>query len=273
MPVDPKTDHKNGMLTQGEVPYYRQIGQEIEIFEHAYKNRLPILLKGPTGCGKTRFVEFMASKLELPMTSVSCHEETSAVDLLGRFLIQGSETVWQDGPLTRSVRSGGILYIDEIAEARPDMIVSIHPLTDHRREIFIDRKNENLKAPDSFILVASYNPGYQRGWKELKPSTRQRFISIQFDYPDKETEAEILSKETGISSAVSSKLVKLAEKIRNLTELGLLESCSTRLLVDAAKLISTGLPSRLSCEVAIVQPLSDDPDTIRSLKDLVSLMI
>lgn len=273
LPVDPKTDHKNGMLTQGEVPYYRPIGQEIEIFEHAYKNKLPILLKGPTGCGKTRFVEFMASKLGLPMTSVSCHEETSAVDLLGRFLIQGSETVWQDGPLTRSVRSGGILYIDEIAEARPDTIVSIHPLTDHRREIFIDRKNENLKAPDSFVLVASYNPGYQRGWKELKPSTRQRFISIQFDYPDKETETEILSKETGISSAVSSKLVRLAEKIRNLTELGLLESCSTRLLVDAAKLISTGLPSRLSCEVAIVQPLSDDPDTIRSLKDLVSLMI
>lgn len=273
LPVDPKKDHKNGTLVQAEVPYYRPIGQEIEIFEHAYKNKLPILLKGPTGCGKTRFVEFMASKLDLPMTSVSCHEETSAVDLLGRFLIQGSETVWQDGPLTRSVRSGGILYIDEIAEARPDTIVSIHPLTDHRREIFIDRKNENLKAPDSFVLVASYNPGYQRGWKELKPSTRQRFISIQFDYPDKETESEILSKETGISSSVSSKLVKLAEKIRNLTELGLLESCSTRLLVDAAKLISTGLPSRLSCEVAIVQPLSDDPDTIRSLKDLVSLMI
>ncbi|GBF38505.1 CbbQ/NirQ/NorQ/GpvN family protein [Leptospira johnsonii] len=274
MPVDPKTDHKNGMYSgEGEVPYYRPIGQEIEIFEHAYKNKLPILLKGPTGCGKTRFVEFMASKLSLPMTSVSCHEETSAVDLLGRFLIQGSETVWQDGPLTRSVRSGGILYIDEIAEARPDTIVSIHPLTDHRREIYIDRKNENLKAPDSFVLVASYNPGYQRGWKELKPSTRQRFISIQFDYPDKETEIEILSKETGVSSSISSKLVKLAEKIRNLTELGLLESCSTRLLVDAAKLISTGLPSRLSCEVAIVQPLSDDPDTIRSLKDLVSLMI
>ncbi|EMK02094.1 CbbQ/NirQ/NorQ/GpvN family protein [Leptospira sp. WS58.C1] len=274
MLVDPKTDHKNGMYPkEGELPYYRPIGREIEIFEHAYKNKLPILLKGPTGCGKTRFVEYMASKLGLPMTSVSCHEETSAVDLLGRFLIQGSETVWQDGPLTRSVRSGGILYIDEIAEARPDTIVSIHPLTDHRREIFIDRKNENLKAPDSFVLVASYNPGYQRGWKELKPSTRQRFISIQFDYPDPETESEILCRETGISSSISSKLVKLAEKIRNLTELGLLESCSTRLLVDAAKLISTGLPSRLSCEVAIVQPLSDDPDTIRSLKDLVSLMI
>lgn len=261
------------MLGEAEVPYYRPIGQEVEIFEHAYKNKLPILLKGPTGCGKTRFVEFMASKLKLPMTSVSCHEETSAVDLLGRFLIQGSETVWQDGPLTRSVRSGGILYIDEIAEARPDTIVSIHPLTDHRREIYIDRKNENLKAPDSFVLVASYNPGYQRGWKELKPSTRQRFISIQFDYPNKESEEEILCKETGVSSSISSKLVKLAEKIRNLTELGLLESCSTRLLVDAAKLISTGLPSRLSCEVAIVQPLSDDPDTVRSLKDLVSLMI
>ncbi|MGJ4788254.1 CbbQ/NirQ/NorQ/GpvN family protein [Leptospira koniambonensis] len=273
MPADPKIDHKNGMLAQADIPYYKPIGQEIEIFEHAYKNKLPILLKGPTGCGKTRFVEFMASKLGLPMTSVSCHEETSAVDLLGRFLIQGSETVWQDGPLTLSVRSGGILYIDEIAEARPDTIVSIHPLTDHRREIFIDRKNENLKAPDSFVLVASYNPGYQRGWKELKPSTRQRFISIQFDYPDQETEAEILSKETGVSSSVASKLVKLAEKIRNLTELGLLESCSTRLLVDASKLISTGLPPRLSCEVAIVQPLSDDPETIRSLKDLVSLMI
>lgn len=264
-----------GLLSEKErgLPYYKETGNEIQIFEHAYKNKLPILLKGPTGCGKTRFVEFMAARLGLPLVSVSCHEETSAVDLLGRFLIQGAETVWQDGPLTRCVRAGGILYIDEIAEARPDTIVSIHPLTDHRREMYLDRRNENLKAPDSFMLVASYNPGYQKGWKELKPSTRQRFISLQFDYPDPKREEEILEKETGVSSSVSSKLVKLAGKIRNLTELGLLESCSTRLLVDAAKLISTGLPPRMSCEVAIVQPLSDDPDTIRSLKDLVSLLI
>ncbi len=256
-----------------EPPYYRSVGNEIEVFEHAHKNKLPLLLKGPTGSGKSRFVEFMAAKIGLPLLNISCHEETSAVDLLGRYLIRGSETVWQDGPLTRSVRMGAILYIDEIAEARPDTLVAIHPLTDFRREIYLDRKNETIKAPDSFLLIASYNPGYQKGWKELKPSTRQRFISLQFEYPKTDIEEEIVSKEAQIQKSIAAKLVKIGQKIRNLTELGLTETCSTRLLVDAAKLISTGLSPRLSCEVAIVQPLSDDRDTVQALKDLVSLLI
>ncbi|PJZ70434.1 AAA family ATPase [Leptospira perolatii] len=259
-------------IVQEQSPYYRQTGSEVEVFEQVHKNKLPLLLKGPTGSGKSRFVEYMAARLGLPLVIVSCHEETSAVDLLGRFLIRGTETVWQDGPLTRSVRMGGILYIDEIAEARPDILVAIHPLTDYRREIYLDRKNEIVKAPESFLLVASYNPGYQKGWKELKPSTRQRFVSIQFEYPKAPVEEEILCKESGIDLGIAAKLVKLGQKIRNLKELGLMESCSTRLLVDAAKLISSGLPQRLSCEVAIVQPLSDDKDTVNALKDLVSLL-
>ncbi|MCG6167713.1 CbbQ/NirQ/NorQ/GpvN family protein [Leptospira sanjuanensis] len=256
-----------------ELPFYKEIGHEVVAFEHAHRNKLPLLLKGPTGSGKSRFVEYMAAKLKLPLLIVSCHEETSAVDLLGRYLIQGAETVWQDGPLTRSVRMGAILYIDEIAEARPDTIVAIHPLTDYRREIYLDRKNERIQAPESFMLVASYNPGYQKGWKELKPSTRQRFVALQFDYPKSEVEESIVRGETGISSEFAGKLVRLGHKIRNLTELGLTESCSTRLLVDAAKMIVSGLPPRLSCEVAIVQPLSDDRDIVNALKDLVALSL
>ncbi|PJZ58267.1 CbbQ/NirQ/NorQ/GpvN family protein [Leptospira barantonii] len=267
------TEERNESFAPIDLPFYKETGHEVSTFEHAHKNKLPLLLKGPTGSGKSRFVEYMAAKLNLPLLIVSCHEETSAVDLLGRYLIQGTETVWQDGPLTRSVRMGAILYIDEIAEARPDTIVAIHPLTDYRREIYLDRKNETLKAPDSFMLVASYNPGYQKGWKELKPSTRQRFVALQFDYPKSDAEEVILKGETGISSEVSGKLVRLGQKIRNLTELGLTESCSTRLLVDAAKMIAGGLPPRLSCEVAIVQPLSDDQDIVNALKDLVALSL
>ncbi|TGK00982.1 CbbQ/NirQ/NorQ/GpvN family protein [Leptospira semungkisensis] len=268
-----KLDNASEPKDTANLPYYKSTGNEIDVFEHAHRNKLPVLLKGPTGSGKSRFVEFMAARLGLPLVSVSCHEETSAVDLLGRFLIKGSETIWQDGPLTRSIRMGAILYVDEIAEARPDVLVAIHPLTDYRREIYLDRKNESVSAPSSFMLVASYNPGYQRGWKELKPSTRQRFISMQFDYPNSKVEEEILFAETGVLLSIASQLVKLGQKIRNLTELGLIESCSTRLLVDAAKLITSGLPPRLACEVAIVQPLSDDRDTVQALKDIVSLMI
>ncbi|TGK33243.1 CbbQ/NirQ/NorQ/GpvN family protein [Leptospira gomenensis] len=256
-----------------ELPFYKETGHEVVTFEHAHKNKLPLLIKGPTGSGKSRFVEYMAARMKLPLLIVSCHEETSAVDLLGRYLIQGTETVWQDGPLTRSIRMGAILYVDEIAEARPDTIVAIHPLTDYRREIYLDRRNESIKAPDSFMLVASYNPGYQKGWKELKPSTRQRFVSLQFDYPKSDVEETIVKGETGISSELAGKLVRLGQKIRNLTELGLTETCSTRLLVDAGKMIASGLPARLSCEVAIVQPLSDDRDIVNGLKDLVSLLM
>lgn len=253
------------------LPYYRQIGKETEVFEHSFSQKLPLLLKGPTGSGKSRFIEYMAAKLGLDLITVSCHEETSMVDLIGRFIIRGAETIWQDGPLTSAVRNGAILYLDEIVEARPDTLVAIHSVTDHRRELFIDRLNETIKAPSTFMLAASFNPGYQRGWKELKPSTRQRFVSISFDYPAPSVECEIISSETELPESECSKLVKLAGKIRNLGELGLAEFPSTRLLVDSGKLIASGLPPRLACEVGIAQPLTDDGDTIKALRDVISL--
>ncbi|WP_347921822.1 CbbQ/NirQ/NorQ/GpvN family protein [Pontimicrobium sp. SW4] len=254
-------------------PYYLPVGKEIQVFEKTYLNKLPFLLKGPTGTGKSRFIEFMAHKLDKELITVSCHEETSSTDLIGRFIIKGAETVWLDGPLTSAVKKGAILYLDEVAEARPDVIVAIHSLTDHRRELFIDKLGETVKAHEDFCLVASFNPGYQRGFKELKPSTRQRFVAISFDYPEPKTEAEILVSETGVEASIAKKLVNIATKIRNLTELGLTETVSTRLLVDAAKLIHSDLPKRLSVHVAIVEPLTDDPEVIIALKDLCDLMI
>jgi len=258
-------------MTQ-ELPYYRPVRSEVEVFNAAFQQKLPFLLKGPTGSGKSRFIEYMSAKLGLHLISVACHEETSAVDLLGRYIIKGHETVWQDGPLTRAVREGAMIYLDEIAEARPDVIVAIHSLTDHRRMLYLDRKNEEISAADRFMLVASYNPGYQAGWKELKPSTRQRFVSMTFTHPSPAIEMEILDGETGLDAAMSKKLVKIAGKIRNLTELSLTESVSTRLLVDAAKLINHGLNPRLACEVAIVEPLTDDDDILKTLVELVSLI-
>ncbi|MDN3688596.1 CbbQ/NirQ/NorQ/GpvN family protein [Cyclobacterium jeungdonense] len=254
-------------------PYYHETQKESEVFSHAFQNKIPMLLKGPTGTGKSRFVEYMAHALEKKLITISCHEETSSTDLIGRFIIKGAETVWLDGPLTTAVKEGAILYLDEVAEARPDVIVAIHSLTDHRRELFIDKLGETVKAQEDFMLIASFNPGYQRGFKELKPSTRQRFIALTFDYPEAKIETEILVNETAVDSDIAKKLVAIAAKIRNLTELGLTETVSTRLLVDAAKLIHTGLPKRLSVHVAIVEPLTDDPQTIQSLKDLVGLMI
>ena len=254
------------------LPYYHPIANEVEIFEHAQKNNLPLLLKGPTGCGKSRFVEYMAAKLGQALITVACHEETSAIDLLGRYLVKGTETVWQDGPLTRAVRQGAFIYLDEIAEARPDVIVAIHSLTDHRRMLFLDRHDEDIPAKASFMLIASYNPSYQRGWKELKPSTRQRFVSYSFNYPNSEREIEILVGETGVDLALAKKLVSLAAKLRNLHELGISEAASTRLLVDAAKLVRSGLAPRAACEVAIAEPLSDDKDIVSALKDVIYLI-
>jgi len=254
-------------------PYYHQIGKEIEVFEHSYKNKIPFLLKGPTGTGKSRFIEFMAHKLDKKLITISCHEETSSTDLIGRYIIKGAETVWLDGPLTTAIKEGAIIYLDEIAEARPDVIVAIHSLTDHRRELFIDKLGVTLKAHHDFMLVASFNPGYQKGFKELKPSTRQRFIATSFDYPEAKIETEILVNETKIDISIAKKLVNIAAKIRNLTELGLAETVSTRLLVDAAKLIHSGLPKRLSVEVAVVEPLTDDIEVVEALKDLCNLMI
>ena len=254
-------------------PYYHQINKEVDVFEHTYKCKLPFLLKGPTGTGKSRFIEFMAHKLNSKLITISCHEETSSTDLIGRFIIKGAETVWLDGPLTTAVKEGSILYLDEISEARPDVIVAIHSLTDHRRELFIDKLGETIKAHKDFMLVASFNPGYQRGFKELKPSTRQRFVAISFDYPDEKVETEILVNETQIDLNVAKKLVTIATKIRNLTELGLTETVSTRLLVDAALLIHIGLPKRLAVHVAVIEPLTDDLEVVQALKDLSDLMI
>lgn len=264
------TMHENGIST---VPYYKVVGKEKDIFHHVHDCRLPLLLKGPTGCGKSRFIEHMAAIVHQKVITVSCHEETSATDLIGRFIIKGAETIWMDGPLTVAVKQGAILYLDEIAEARPDVIVAIHSLTDHRRELFIDKLGITIKAHENFQLVASFNPGYQRGYKELKPSTRQRFVAITFHYPTAKVESEILINETGVDDSTAKQLVDIGQKIRNLKELGLTETASTRLLIDAAKLIVSGLPKRLSVKVAIIEPLTDEAEIIEALSDTCNLLI
>jgi nitric oxide reductase NorQ protein len=255
-----------------ESPYYREIHQEKTLFRHAHEQRLPVLLKGPTGCGKSRFVEAMAAELGRPLITVACNDDTSGSDLLGRYLVRGGDTVWTDGPMTRAVREGGILYLDEIAEAREDVVVVIHPLTDHRRHLYVDKTGEQLVAPPGFMLVCSFNPGYQRRIKELKPSTRQRFVSMQFGYPEPSVESEIVRNEAGVDKSVAGKLAAVAGKIRQLEELGLTETVSTRLLVHAGRLVAAGVPPRQACDVAIAQPLSDDPDLVRSIRDLVALV-
>lgn len=253
--------------------FYLETGRESELFTKAWEARLPLMLKGPTGCGKTRFVEHMAARLGRPLITVSCNEDTTATDLLGRHLLIGGDTRWTDGPVTRAVREGAILYLDEVAEARADAIVVIHSLTDHRRELFLDRTGETLHAPPEFMLVISYNPGYQRSMRELKPSTRQRFIGLGFGYPAPELETRILTGETGIEEKTARDLVTIAKKIRALTELSLLESVSTRLLVDAAKLIRTGLPPRYAATVAIAEPLTDDPDALAAITQVIELTL
>jgi nitric oxide reductase NorQ protein len=256
-----------------QAPYYKEIDKEVEVFEHAHKNKLPLLLKGPTGTGKSRFVEYMSYKLGQPIITVACHEETSATDLIGRYIIKGAETIWQDGPLTKAVKEGAIIYLDEIAEARPDIIVSIHSLTDYRRILFIDKLGVEIVANAEFMLVASFNPGYQKGFKELKPSTRQRFVSLSFNYPKEKVEREIIIQESSVDEATAKKLINIGNKIRNLTELGLTETVSTRLLVDAGKLINSGLGKRLAVKSAVIEPLTDDDDTLEALTDLANLLI
>ncbi len=257
---------------QPEIPFYQETGQEIAVFEHAFKSRLPLMLKGPTGCGKSRFVEHMAARLNRPLITVACNEDTSATDLIGRYIIKGGETIWQDGPISRAMREGAILYLDEVVEARPDILVVIHPLTDFRRKLYMDRHNEELSAPDEFLLVVSFNPGYQNALKELKPSTRQRFLGMSFDYPSKDLEAKIVIQESKVADKMAAKLVKLGEQLRSAHDLGLSDSPSTRLLVDAGILIKAGLPARQACDVAIVQPLSDDLDINETMNDMVSLL-
>jgi len=255
-----------------EPPWYRPIGDECAFFETAFRQRVPLLLKGPTGCGKSRLVEHMAARLGRPLVTVSCHDETSAVDLTGRYLVEGGDTVWQDGPVTRAVRSGAILYLDEFAEARSDVVVVIHPLSDHRRTLYVERHDEEIVAAPGFMLVVSFNPGYQRGLKELKPSTRQRFLAVSQGYPSREVELEILQGETGIDTANGKKLCALVHKLRELEPLGLAEMPSTRLIVNAARLIGAGMPPRAACNGAVVEALTDDDEVAGGLRDLVALI-
>ena len=252
-------------------PWYRPVGNEEAVFQHAYAARLALLLKGPTGCGKSRFVEAMAARVGRPLVTVACNDETSAADLVGRWLVKGGDTVWQDGPVTRAVRTGAILYLDEIAEAREDVIVVLHPLSDYRRRLYIDRNDEELQATPEFMMVVSFNPGYRRGLKELKPSTRQRFVALEFGYPPADVEAEIVQTESGVAAGVARGLVAYAAKVRALEELALAETVSTRLLVTAGQLIAGGLAPRAACQVAIVQPLTDDETAARTLQDLADL--
>ncbi|MGC1503870.1 MAG: CbbQ/NirQ/NorQ/GpvN family protein [Sulfitobacter sp.] len=251
-------------------PHYQAAAQECELFEMAHKNGLPLLLKGPTGCGKTRFVEHMAAKLGKPLFTVACHDDLSAADLIGRYLLKGGETVWVDGPLTRAVREGGICYLDEVIEARKDVTVVLHPLTDNRRTLMIDRTGEELAAPAGFMLVASYNPGYQNVLKRMKPSTRQRFLSVTFDFPKPELEVAVVTWESGLDAARVAPLVRLAGHIRALSGMDLEEGVSTRLLIYAATLMADGMTVDRAVETAIIQPLSDDADVQVALRDLVA---
>lgn len=246
---------------------------EVEVFEHCFKLQLPLLLKGPTGCGKSQFVEFMAQKTNRPLVKVSCHEDTNAADLLGRFLIQNGETVWQDGPVTRAVKTNALLYLDEFAEAREDVIVALHPLTDHRREIYIDKINTTLRATPEFMLIASYNPGYQKGLKEIKPSTKQRFVVVAMNYLSMEREKDLLVKLTGVEPKVAHILSQLAFKIRSKEDLMLKETISTRLLINAALMIREGMNARKACHVTISEVLSDDRQTVESLNDFINLYV
>ena len=279
-------------------PYYRAVGDEMELFAAAYQQHIPVLLKGPTGCGKTRFVEYMAWKLGRPMTvikdqsnggsaaqdvqevgegevrvplvTIACHEDLTASDLVGRYLLDADGTRWIDGPMTRAVKAGAILYLDEVVEARKDTTVLIHPLTDHRRILPVEKTGSIIEADDRFLLCISYNPGYQSALKDLKHSTRQRFISIEFYYPPREIEREIIQQESGCTEEQADSLAKLGEKIRNLEDHGLQEGASTRLLIYAARLISEGIAPRRACQVAIVWTLTDDPELQRSLEEVAS---
>jgi nitric oxide reductase NorQ protein len=251
-------------------PYYEVVGSEIALFEAAYASQLPVLLKGPTGSGKTRFIEHMAWRLKRPLITVSCHDDLTAADLVGRYLITNNETVWVDGPLARAVRSGAICYLDEIVEARRDTTVVIHPLADDRRMLPMEKHGELLQAPPEFLLAMSYNPGYQSVLKELKHSTRQRFVAIEFQYPNAKLEEKIIRTETGADAGTAAALVRLAQMTRNLKGNGLDEGASTRLLVHAAKLIARGIPPAAACHGAIAEALSDDPEMLRAIDEFVS---
>jgi nitric oxide reductase NorQ protein len=249
-------------------PYYVASGEEVTIFEYCRARRLAVLLKGPTGCGKTRFVEYMAWRLERELITIACHDDLTASDLIGRFLIRHDGTYWQDGPLTRAVRAGALCYLDEVVEARQDTVAVLHSLTDHRRELNIDKTGERLIAPPEFQLVISYNPGYQRMLKDLKPSTRQRFVALEFDFPALEHEAAIVAHESGLERAMAHALVGLGQRLRKLRDRGLAEVPSTRLLIATARLAACGLPIHHACRAGLIAPLSDDPALLAAMGDL-----
>jgi len=254
-------------------PFYLPIRDEVELFTIAYENKLPLMLKGPTGCGKTRFLSYMAFKMSLPLITIACHEDLTASDLVGRYLLDGSTTRWQDGPLSLAVRHGGICYLDEIVEARKDTTVVIHPLTDDRRVLPIEKRGQILEAIDTFMLAISYNPGYQTVLKDLKQSTKQRFISLEFDYPESGLEEEIVIHESGVDRKTASDLRKIAEKVRALKDRGLDEGVSTRLLIYAGVLIRKGVDPRRACSVAMIKPITDDPEIQKTLEELVSAIL
>ncbi len=255
------------------LPFYRPIGSECALFEKAFELKLPLLLKGPTGCGKTRFVSHMAARIGLPLFTVACHDDLTAADLTGRYLLKGGETVWFDGPVTSAVRSGGICYLDEVVEARKDVTVVLHPLTDDRRILPLERTGEILHAPDNFMLVISYNPGYQSLLKSLKPSTRQRFIAIDFDFPPAEIEADIVSAESGLALDRCRLLVQLATRLRALKGQDLEESVSTRLVAHCARLLVAGVSIELAVRTALIEPLSDDAEVKQGLMHVVGAVM
>jgi nitric oxide reductase NorQ protein len=265
-------------------PWYLPLRDEVAIFEAAYAARLPVLLKGPTGCGKTRFVEHMAWRLyrqadgarralETPLITVACHEDLTATDLVGRYLLSGDSTVWMDGPLTRAVRSGAICYLDEVVEARKDTTVVVHSLTDHRRILPIEKTGEMLDAHPDFLLVISYNPGYQSVLKDLKPSTRQRFVSLEFDYPSVELEAEIIAHESGVDADTALRLATIGQKVRHLREHGFEEGVSTRLLIYTAQLVTGGIPVRRACDAAIARAVTDDAQVQEAVAAIVDVIL
>lgn len=265
----PISDHAHSQYQVTREPYYRPVGDEVEVFRAAYQVRMPMMLKGPTGCGKSRFVEYMAWLLQRPLVTVACTEDMTASDLVGRYLLDADGTRWLDGPLTVAARIGAICYLDEIVEARQDTTVVIHPLTDHRRELPLEKKGELLRAHADFQLVISYNPGYQSMMKDLKQSTRQRFGGIDFDYPQTEAEIDIVAHEGGVERDTAARLVQVGESSRNLKGHGLDEGMSTRLLIYAAQLIAQGLEAAAACRIALIAPLSDDPDLRETLSAAV----
>jgi nitric oxide reductase NorQ protein len=266
-----------------EEPYYLPIKDEVDLFQAAFRSKIPVLMKGPTGTGKTRFIEYMAYKFgrelgmseegdgqSLPLITVACHEDLTATDLVGKFLLKGDETVWVDGPLTKAVKSGAICYLDEIVEARKDTTVIIHPLSDHRRILPIDKTGRIVEAHENFLLVISYNPGYQSVLKDLKQSTRQRFMAIDFGYPSRQQEAEIIQHESSISEDISFELAKIGEKVRNLKGHALTEGVSTRLLIYAGRLINEGIPARRACEIAVSASLTDEWEVQKAISEVIS---